>query len=97
MTTSGRLRVDPAELLAAAAAARDVLGQLALVRETLLAVQASGPQRWAPDGRLAAVARRAVEALLAATDVATDRCRRVERGLAVSAESYARSDLQWVG
>jgi hypothetical protein len=96
VTTSVRFGVDPAELLAAATAARDIQAQLSMVREALLAMHASGPHAWASDIRLAAVSKRAVEALLAATHVAVARAVSLEHGLAVSAESYARSDSSWV-
>jgi hypothetical protein len=96
VTTSTRFGVDPAELLGAAEAARDVHAQLALARGVLTALQAEGPTRWAADMRLASVARRALEALLAATTVAASRCAALEQGLTVSAQSYARSDRQWV-
>lgn len=95
MTAPARFGVDPAELLGAARAAGEIHGQLAAVREALLAVRQDGVHGWAADVRLAAVARRAVDALIAATDVALTRCSALERGLTISAESYARSDEAW--
>ena len=90
-----RFGVEPAELRGAARAAAEISAQLSAVREALLPVQLDSVYRWAPDIRLAAVARRAVAALISATDVALSRCSALERGLTVSAESYARSDEAW--
>jgi hypothetical protein len=96
VTTSATFGVDPAELLDAAGAARNIHAQLVMVREALLVLQAAGPHRWAPDMKLAAVAKRALAALLAAAEVAASRCAALEDGLTASAGAYARSDQQWV-
>jgi hypothetical protein len=52
--------------------------------------------RWADDQQLASVAAAAVEALVAAASVAVVRASALEQELRLSADSYARSDAQWV-
>jgi hypothetical protein len=94
VTSSSRFGVDPAELLAAARAAEEIRGGLRGSREAMLG--AGEPQRWADDAELALRVRRAVAALLDSIEAASASAEWLERGLRVSAESYARSDQQWV-
>jgi hypothetical protein len=91
---SARFGVDPVELLAAASATGDVA---AAARAARAALQSLGDvHRWADDQQLASVAAAAVEALVAAASVAVMRASALERELRLSADSYARSDAQWV-
>lgn len=93
IVTPARFGVDPAELLAAAAAAGEIADQMRAARSAVLAADGSG--RWAPDPRLASVAGRAADALLAACDVAIARAALLEDALRVASRAYARSDRQW--
>jgi hypothetical protein len=94
VTSHARFGVDPAELLACAAAAAEVREQ---VRHAVSALpDAGGRHAWAEDEGLAAAVRRVVSLLEAAGGVAADRAAWLDSGLRVSAESYARSDRQWV-
>ena len=92
--TSARYGVDPAELLSAAGAAAEVADGLRAARSALLASDGAG--RWAHDLKLAAVAGRAIDALVAAAEIAVARAVVLEESLRVASEGYARSDAQWV-
>ena len=91
--TPARFGVDPAELLGAAAAAGEIADGMSAARSAILAVD--GTARWAADLRLASVAARAADVLVAACEVALARAALLEDALRASAEGYARSDGQW--